>query len=681
VVHVLLPFVALGIARTAGWVDVQTSRTAYTVASATGLGLAVVLAAAPSLAVPVAVALLVVLRLARRGRLLLLWTVAVAGMLLLPWWRAVVEAPALLAAGPDLPAAGGGPGGENPWWALGALPGAPEDLLGGPAGAPARWLVRYVPAAEPWLGTIAGAVAVAAVVPAVLLGLRTLLRRGASASRTRAVLLVWLLGLGGLGVALVAARTEIAATPDGGAFGWSGPGTSLFLLAALTAATAGLTGAGGRLRRRVGHRRLRLTGAGLVAVVVTALPLLTLGTWAWTAAADGTAGPDGRGLVAGDPDVLPDVAAVEARSVLAQRTLVLQVREDGVQWSLARDAGPRLADSSAVLAYAELSGTRTEDDADVVVPVIADLLADSGRDLRPAWQDLAVASVLLLAPLDESAALAIDASPGLVRSGTPAGGVLWRVEPGTPAGETAGETAGAAVDSAEERESLAARRGARVRVLSEDGEVLAAVASAVPESGMDVTGRIDDGPQGRVLVLAERADPGWQAFLDGRRLSAQVHSDWAQAFALPADGGRLVVRYREPWQVVSDVGRLVVAIVAGLLALPLPRLKRQRVSPPRHSQPVGRRVIEKPSGTVGVAGAPLGTPEAMDAWLAATRARLQAEASAEASGEGAAVPGDQSGGAADPAVGGRADGEPDLDVRERPRVAADAGAAGPQGRS
>jgi hypothetical protein len=393
---------------------------------------------------------------------------------------------------------------------------------------------------------------------------------------------------------------------------------------------------------------------------------------------DGTAGPEGRGLVAADPDVLPDVAAVEARGALAQRTLVLQVRTDGVDWTLARDAGPRLADSSAALALAKLPGGGAPDDAEIVLPVIADLLADTGEDLRPQWQDLAVASVLLLPPLDEPAALAIDASPGLVRSGTPAGGLLWRVEPGTGSDtaegasaqdETAqGETAqGETAESEEDREALAARRGARVRVLSEDGQVLAAVASAVPENGMDVTGRIEDGPQGRMLVLAERADPGWQAFLDGRRLASHVHGDWAQAFELPADGGRLAVRYREPWQPLSDAARVAMLVVAGLLALPLPRLKRRRVSPPRSSRPVGRRHIERPSGTTGVAGAPLGTPEAMDVWLAEAQARAKARAK-----EGTS-PGER---------GDDPSGDAVTDLRDRPKVTADAsGAPGSQERS
>jgi hypothetical protein len=77
------------------------------------------------------------------------------------------------------------------------------------------------------------------------------------------------------------------------------------------------------------------------------------------------------------------------------------------------------------------------------------------------------------------------------------------------------------------------------------------------------------GPEGRLVVLAERADPGWSAWLDGRRLTATT-ADWAQAFTLPAQGGRLSVRYESPWAVWAGISQAVVIGLTVLLAVPMP---------------------------------------------------------------------------------------------------------------
>ena len=45
-------------------------------------------------------------------------------------------------------------------------------------------------------------------------------------------------------------------------------------------------------------------------------------------------------------------------------------------------------------------------------------------------------------------------------------------------------------------------------------------------------------PEGRRLVLAERADTGWRATLDGKALEPATDG-WAQAFDLPTEGGEL----------------------------------------------------------------------------------------------------------------------------------------------
>jgi hypothetical protein len=77
------------------------------------------------------------------------------------------------------------------------------------------------------------------------------------------------------------------------------------------------------------------------------------------------------------------------------------------------------------------------------------------------------------------------------------------------------------------------------------------------------------GDEGRKVVLAERADPGWSASLDGHQLTSTT-SGWAQAFELPATGGNLEVRYTNPWAVWFGILQAVVIGLTLLLAVPMP---------------------------------------------------------------------------------------------------------------
>jgi hypothetical protein len=48
------------------------------------------------------------------------------------------------------------------------------------------------------------------------------------------------------------------------------------------------------------------------------------------------------------------------------------------------------------------------------------------------------------------------------------------------------------------------------------------------------------------VALAEAADQRWRATLDGRPLAARTVDGWAQGFALPPEGGRLVIDHADP---------------------------------------------------------------------------------------------------------------------------------------
>jgi hypothetical protein len=107
---------------------------------------------------------------------------------------------------------------------------------------------------------------------------------------------------------------------------------------------------------------------------------------------------------------------------------------------------------------------------------------------------------------------------------------------------------------------------------------------------------LPNGPAGRLLVLAETADSGWRATLDGRRLppATPVYGT-QQAFVLPSGGGRLVVRYEWPRDDVLRWVALAALLVVVVLAAPPVRLREdvpgepddEFVEPDRRPVPVG----------------------------------------------------------------------------------------------
>lgn len=85
-----------------------------------------------------------------------------------------------------------------------------------------------------------------------------------------------------------------------------------------------------------------------------------------------------------------------------------------------------------------------------------------------------------------------------------------------------------------------------------------------------VEGFVAPGAEDRRVIIAEHADAGWTAHLDGRALTA-VDADGVQAFELGADGGQLDIAYDWPWRLPWLVGTGLVLVVIGLLALPVAR--------------------------------------------------------------------------------------------------------------
>src|SRR5699024_9022388 len=81
----------------------------------------------------------------------------------------------------------------------------------------------------------------------------------------------------------------------------------------------------------------------------------------------------------------------------------------------------------------------------------------------------------------------------------------------------------------------------------------------------------------RQLVLDERANPGFHAYLDGKELDATVtDQEWVQAFELPETGGKLTVEYAPAagswlWWIPG-----VLAIITLLLGIPAPARRTTR---------------------------------------------------------------------------------------------------------
>ncbi|MBC7679765.1 MAG: hypothetical protein H7233_12375, partial [Pseudorhodobacter sp.] len=88
-----------------------------------------------------------------------------------------------------------------------------------------------------------------------------------------------------------------------------------------------------------------------------------------------------------------------------------------------------------------------------------------------------------------------------------------------------------------------------------------APAVALPTRDVGASATVPPGAVGRLLVLADAVDQGWQARVDGHRLTRRTAWGWAQGFEVPAAGGYLELRHEQ------GVRRAALLSQAGLLAL------------------------------------------------------------------------------------------------------------------
>jgi GT2 family glycosyltransferase len=552
VTHAALPWALLGLARAIGvnrldirpavvGAEGQVGRSALvsrpgSVAAAAfaGLVFAVAAAGSPSLLAPGLVGLAAVCLVAGRGRRLrLVWSALPALALFAPliWgaardgaWRSLLADPGpVLAYDPA------------PFWL---------QLLG--------WPRR--PVLPEFLGSGAADLVAAGVTAALVVaaGL-ALIRPG---RRGRAVRCGWLAALAGAAAIFGLNRVAVSVSGLEPVTAWSGGAADLVLAGLLVAAAVGFdglvgeaaaAGAAGDARRRV---KAALAAFGVAVLAAGPLAGCAIDVWQrWH-------NSEVRRAVTSP---MPPIVAAEAEGPLA--TYAVTLRTDGagaeavLHWDVVRGSGRQMSQSDGIVGGRRLTGLPgTVEAADRAVQAIdRELASIAARNPGEAAAELSLSGIgfVLAAADDADLAAALDATPGLTRVREGDGGaVVWRVAP------AALESGPIAVDAA-----------ARLHVLSPDGEASALESGAGAEMWADLPA----GPDGRRLILAERADPGWRASLDGVELEpvAGQADEWRQSFELPAGEGRLRVWHAPNWPLIA--GQVAVLALAGLLALPIRR--------------------------------------------------------------------------------------------------------------
>ncbi|MFI8917197.1 glycosyltransferase family 2 protein [Streptomyces sp. NPDC053513] len=352
----------------------------------------------------------------------------------------------------------------------------------------------------------------------VLAGLAGLLRE----ERQLAVRTAWAAALAGLLFAVL--------SNGAGGTGWAGPATLVYGAALIA---AGMIGAeGGRTRVAAHGFGWRQPVAALIALACALGPAAAAVGWM----IGGADGPLNRR----DPVQVPAFVAEESGTRDQPRTLVLGAGAPGeVAYTLVRGSGARLGD--AELTEAAEADPRLD-------AVVARLVAGSGADQTQELSGYAIRYVLVRDGAPRQMSRVLDSTPGLSRLSQLDGSALWRVD----------------------------REIARVMIVppaakAGDAEKAPETAEpvAVAAGPVEAHTRIPAGPAGRVLRLADRADEGWTATLDGKELTRTTVDDWAQGFELPARGGRLDLTYDEPLAHTAWIwAQAGLAVVLLVLALP-----------------------------------------------------------------------------------------------------------------
>ena len=336
--------------------------------------------------------------------------------------------------------------------------------------------------------------------------------------------------------ALAASRLDVPGGDD--TRYWTGVPLAVASMAAICCAVVAADGARSALARHAfGWRQI---GSVLVAVAVGVAGVGTAVAWV----ARGAAQP----LTARNPQLLPAFAAATVGLPTAPRALVLRAHRPGVGYALVRSpSGPRLGDADLAAEtthYARAARARLS-------AAVARLTAGD-PDAAPLLTEFGITQVVTRVADDR-------ALPGLVRvdglTPVPTNAVVVR-RTAASAGELVVLDPGVAGQVRAGRPPSTSTRPA-----------------ALPAHAGGASTRLRRGPGGRLLVLAEPADPHWRATLDGRPLRRTTAYGWAQAWQLPAGGGRLHVS-----RTSNGRGRRLLVELGALVLLVLAARPRRRFS-------------------------------------------------------------------------------------------------------
>lgn len=486
-VHILLPVVALGVARGGGWhrgerlgdgeeyPAVRLPSSSAAMAGALALGGCVI--AAPVLLIP-AVFLLVVLGLLARGSRWRIMSMALPALVIgLPGLIAAVEQGIGTADAVSILAREPGPSAASDASVL--------DLLLDPFGT-----VGGVPAILAAASGAMVAVVLVAVAVAALGGRRWRAVTGG----------LVLMGLG-VGIAAVSAATVVS--PDAGAGtsavnGWAGAGLSVVAVGAMVAAAAGLDSVTmvGRGWQRIVVRSGAALGTAVILVSVAGHALAV----AWPPRDDAST------VRATSRDVIPLVAALEEDQSTRARVLLVGESGDTVTATVVAGDGTEVISTAGELLADGRSAVRT----DGLTVVGADVLAEATADLLGAVAGAGDAlaewgiGVVVAEPGADSVADSLAQAPDLTLLGSSDRGTSWRVNraEGVPV--------------------------SRAWVETDQGDV-------TPLDMGRSAGRGDVTAAG-TLVVAAAADAAWTATLDGVELERVEDPLGRVAFAVPADG-------------------------------------------------------------------------------------------------------------------------------------------------
>ena len=338
----------------------------------------------------------------------------------------------------------------------------------------------------------------------------------------------WVAAIAGLVTGVLVSHAAVTpSTLEEAVVAWPGVPSLVCGAGLLLAAAKGAEGGRHRLARQAFS--WRQPAAVGVLVLAVAGPVAAAG-W-WVVAESG--GPIERR----DPVLLPAFVAADGMSAERPRTLVLRPRgRDALSYSLLRADGPRLGDAERSPPADAMTGL----DA-----VVADLASGSGGDAAARLVPYGVRYVMVSRPRGTHLVRAVDGVPGLVPIAAPGGSVVWRLS--YPSGRLHVAPSSTATDAV-------------------GGSV--AQWTTLPSGTVAARAEVAAGRAGRLVVVADRRDGGFEATLDGQALTPTTYDGWAQAFKLTTRGGLLELRNVDTTRTTLLWVQVGAVLVALLLALP-----------------------------------------------------------------------------------------------------------------